>query len=248
MTNDMAGSTALVTGATSGIGTAIATTLAARGAKVLVSGRDRDRGDAVVSEIRGGGQAEFVYGDLRGAAAAKYLAARSRDLAGGTVDILINNAAIGVVAPTADFPEDGFHAVVATNVEAPFYLVASLAPAMVAQGRGAIVNIASLVGQLALPGMSVYGATKAAMLFLTKSWAAEFGPRGVRVNAVVPGPTRTSGSAELGDFLDALAAQAPAHRVANPDEIAAAVAFLASEEASFIHGAALSADGGRTAV
>jgi NAD(P)-dependent dehydrogenase (short-subunit alcohol dehydrogenase family) len=248
MTNDMAGSTALVTGATSGIGTAIATTLAARGAKVLVSGRDRDRGDAVVSEIRGGGQAEFVYGDLRGAAAAKYLAARSRDLAGGTVDILINNAAIGVVAPTADFPEDGFHAVVATNVEAPFYLVASLAPAMVAQGRGAIVNIASLAGQLALPGMSVYGATKAAMLFLTKSWAAEFGPRGVRVNAVVPGPARTSGSAELGDFLDALAAQAPAHRVANPDEIAAAVAFLASEEASFIHGAALSADGGRTAV
>ena len=147
MTNDMAGSTALVTGATSGIGTAIATTLAARGAKVLVSGRDRDRGDAVVSEIRGGGgQAEFVYGDLRGAAAAKDLAARSRDLAAGTIDILINNAAIGVVAPTADFPEDGFHTVVATNVEAPFYLVASLAPAMVAQGRGAIVNIASLAG------------------------------------------------------------------------------------------------------
>jgi NAD(P)-dependent dehydrogenase (short-subunit alcohol dehydrogenase family) len=249
MTNDMAGSTALVTGATSGIGTAIATTLAARGAKVLVSGRDRERGDAVVSEIRaGGGQAEFVYGDLRGAAAAKDLAARSRDLAGDTIDILINNAAVGVVAPTADFPEDGFHAVVATNVEAPFYLVAGLAPAMVAQGRGAIVNIASLAGQLALPGMSVYGATKAAMLFLTKSWAAEFGPRGVRVNAVVPGPTRTPGSAELGDFLDVLAAQAPAQRVANPDEIAAAVAFLASEEASFIHGAALSADGGRTAV
>jgi NAD(P)-dependent dehydrogenase (short-subunit alcohol dehydrogenase family) len=249
MTNDMAGSTALVTGATSGIGAAIATTLAARGAKVLVSGRDRDRGDAVVSEIRGGGgQAEFIYGDLSGAAAAKDLAARSRDLAGGTIDILINNAAIGVVAPTADFPEDGFHVLVATNLEAPFYLVAGLAPAMVAQGRGAIVNISSMAGQLALPGMSVYGATKAAMLFLTKSWAAEFGPRGVRVNAVVPGPTRTSGSAELGDFLDALAAQAPAHRVADPDEIAAAVAFLASEEASFIHGAALSADGGRTAV
>jgi NAD(P)-dependent dehydrogenase (short-subunit alcohol dehydrogenase family) len=250
MAIDMAGSTALVTGSTSGIGVAIATALAARGARVLVCGRDQNRGDGVVSDIRAaGGQADFIYADLSGgASAAKDLASRAREVVGGSVDILVNNAAIGVVAPASTFPEEGFHALLATNLEAPFYLVAELAPVMAAQGRGAIVNIASMAGQIALPGMSVYGATKAALLFLTKSWAAEFGPQGVRVNAVVVGPTRTPGSAELGDVLDALAAQAPAHRVADPAEIAAVVEFLASESASFIHGAALSADGGRTVV
>lgn len=250
MTNDTTRSTALVTGSTSGIGEAIATTLAARGARVLVCGRDQDRGDRVVSDIRAaGGQADFIYADLSGgASAAKDLATRAGDLVGKTIDILVNNAAIGVVAPASTFPEEGFHALLATNLEAPYYLVAELAPLMATQGHGAIVNISSMAGQIALPGMSVYGATKAALVFLTKSWAAEFGPQGVRVNAVVAGPTRTPGSAELGDALDALAAQAPAHRVADPAEIAAAVVFLASESASFIHGAALSADGGRTAV
>ncbi len=113
-------------------------------------------------------------------------------------------------------PEEGFDAAIATNLTAPYYLVGALAPAMAEAGSGAIVNVASMAGQFALPGMSVYGATKAALLFLTKSWAAEYGPQGVRVNAVTVGPTRTPGSAELGEALDALAAQAPAGRVADP--------------------------------
>ncbi len=145
-------------------------------------------------------------------------------------------------------PESGFDAAIATNLTAPYYLVGALAPAMAEAGSGAIVNVASMAGQFALPGMSVYGATKAALLFLTKSWAAEFGPRGVRVNAVTVGPTRTPGSADLGEALDVLAAQAPAGRVADPTEIASAVVFLVSDAASFVHGAALSVDGGRTAV
>jgi NAD(P)-dependent dehydrogenase (short-subunit alcohol dehydrogenase family) len=250
MTFDMSGSTALVTGSTSGIGAAIAAMLAHRGAQVLVSGRDQDRGDSVVAGIReAGGQADFIRADLSGgAASAKDLASQARHAASGSIDILVNNAAIGALAPASAFPVEVFDAVIATNLTAPFYLVGELAPLMAAQGRGAVVNVSSMAGQFALPGMSVYGATKAALLLLTKSWAAEFGPQGVRVNAVVPGPTRTAGSAELGDVLDQLAAQAPAGRVADPSEIASAVTFLVSGAASFIHGAALSVDGGRTAV
>jgi NAD(P)-dependent dehydrogenase (short-subunit alcohol dehydrogenase family) len=251
MTFEMSGSTALVTGSTSGIGAAIAATLAHHGAHVLVSGRDQDRGDRVVAGIReAGGQADFIRADLSGGAASgKDLAAQARPhAASGVIDILVNNAAIGALAPTSDFPEDAFDAVIATNLTAPFYLVGELAPLMAAQGRGAIVNVSSMAAQFAMPGMSVYGATKAALLLLTKSWAAEFGPHGVRVNAVVPGPTRTPGSAELGAVLDQLAAQAPAGRVADPSEIASAVTYLASDAASFIHGTALSVDGGRTAV
>jgi NAD(P)-dependent dehydrogenase (short-subunit alcohol dehydrogenase family) len=249
MTFDMTGSTALVTGSTSGIGAAIATTLAARGAYILVCGRHPDRGDDVVAGIRqAGGQADYLRADLGSAESARDLAARARQAAGGVIDILVNNAAVGALHPTAAFPEDDFDAVIATNLKAPFYLVGELAPQMAARRKGAIVNVSSMAGQFALPGMSVYGASKAGLLLLTKSWAAEYGPHGVRVNAVIPGPTRTSGSAALGDALDHLAAHAPAGRVADPSEVAAAVAFLAGDSAGFIHGAALSVDGGRTAV
>lgn len=250
MTSKLTGSVALVTGSTSGIGAATARTLANRGVDVLVCGRDADRGADVVADIRrNGGRADFVGADLGGGAeAARDLATRAQELAGGAIDILVNNAAIGSLALTAQFPVDDFHTVIATNLTAPYFLVASLAPAMAATGKGAIVNVSSIAGQFALPGMSVYGATKAALEFLTKSWAAEFGPSGVRVNTVVVGPTRTPGSSELGEGLDVLAAQAPAGRVADPLEIAAAVAFLASDSASFVQGAALAVDGGRTAV
>ena len=250
MTSSMAGSTALVTGSTSGIGAAIATTLARRGVHVLVCGRDSDRGKSTVEQIRReGGCADFVRADLGGGVqAAEDLATRARERADGAIDILVNNAAVGSLAPTAKFPVDQFNTVIATNLTAPYYLVGSLAPAMADAGKGAIVNVSSIAGKIAMPGMSVYGATKAALEFLTKSWAAEYGPSGVRVNAVVVGPTRTPGSSELGEALDVLAAQAPAGRVADAVEIASAVAFLVSDSASFIHGAALAVDGGRTAV
>ena len=248
MSADLSGSTALVTGATSGIGRATAIALAGLGAHVVLSGRDAGRGAEVVENIRaGGGKADFVAADMTDAASARSLADRAREV-GGPIDVLVNNAGIFPTGPTADFPEADFDAVFATNVKAPFFLVAALAPEMAARGRGAIVNVSTMVALRGMAGMAVYGASKAAVELMTKAWAAEFGPSGVRVNAVSPGPTRTEGTAAFGDGLDELAANGPAGRVASPSEIAAAIAFLVTDGASFVQGAILPVDGGRLAV
>jgi NAD(P)-dependent dehydrogenase (short-subunit alcohol dehydrogenase family) len=245
---DLTGKTALVTGATSGIGRATALALAVAGATVAVSGRDKDKGQAVVDSIKAaGGSATFVAADLVDAAAATDLAARATDALGGRVDILINNAGIFPFGPTASIDEATVDAVYALNVKAPWFLVAALAPAMAEQRSGAIVNVTTMVADFGAEAMGLYGSTKAALTLLTKSWAAEFGPNGVRVNAISPGPTRTEGTAAMGDALDQLASMAPAGRPATPEEIAAGIVFLASDDASFVHGAILAADGGRSA-
>ncbi|MFG1804758.1 SDR family NAD(P)-dependent oxidoreductase [Micromonospora carbonacea] len=245
----MSTKTALITGSTSGIGRATALKLARNSIRVVVSGRDTQRGQEVVEQIRSeGNEAHFVRADLRDAQSAVELAAKATQVAGGTLDILVNNAAIGAGGPTAGTEESTFDAVLATNLKAPFYLVANVAPAMAVRGRGAIVNVSTLAAEIALPGLSVYGASKAALDLLTKSWAAEFGPAGVRVNSISPGPTRTPGSEALGEYLQLLAAQAPLGFVANPEDIAAAIAFLVSDEARFVTGTVLDVNGGRTIV
>jgi len=247
--NDLTGSTALVTGATSGIGRATARTLADHGAHVIVSGRHRPRGEAVVAEIRGaGGKADFVEADLRDAVGVRALAARATELGGGRVDILVNNAGIFPFGPTETTTDADFDDVYAVNVKAPYVLVAALAPGMAARGHGAIVNVSTMVAEFGAPGMALYGSSKAALVLLTKSWAAEYGPSGVRVNAVSPGPTRTEGTAPMGEALDQLAQAGPAGRPALPEEIAAAIAYLVSDDSSFVHGAVLPVDGGRVAV
>ena len=119
---------------------------------------------------------------------------------------------------------------------------------MAQRGKGAIVNVSSMVGDFGMAGMALYGSSKAALNLLTKAWAAEFGPKGVRVNAVSPGPTRTDGTAGMGDGLSQIAAMAPAGHPATPEEIADAIVYLASDGASFVHGAVLPVDGGRAAV
>lgn len=245
---DLTGKTALVTGATSGIGKATALALAAAGATVVVSGRDKDKGLAVVEEISAsGGSANFVGADLLDADAATELAVQASEALGGRIDILVNNAGAFPFGPTDSFDEDTVDAVYALNVKAPWFLVAAIAPGMAERGSGAIVNVSTMVAQFGVDGMALYGSSKAALELLTKAWAAEFGPSGVRFNAISPGPTRTEGTAGMGEALDQLASLGPAGRPATPDEIARAIVFLASDEASFVHGAVLAVDGGRAA-
>jgi NAD(P)-dependent dehydrogenase (short-subunit alcohol dehydrogenase family) len=249
MTAKLTGATALVTGGNSGIGRSTAIALADLGAHVVLTGRDSVRGEEAVSAIRSrGGKADFVAASLSDEKSARALARRAVELGGGHVDILVNNAGIFPFGPTHEATEADFDTVYDVNVKAPFFLVAELAPAMAKRGKGAIINITTMVAEFGQANMALYGSSKAALGLLTKSWAAEYGPSGVRVNAVSPGPTRTEGTAPMGDALDQLAAAAPHGRPGLPEEIASAVAYLASDDASFVYGAVLPVDGGRLAV
>ena len=242
-------STALITGGTSGIGRAAANKLAQLGIHVLVVGRNVQRGQTTVAEIRAaGGRADFISSELRDASSAREVARRAVELGNGHVDILINNAGVFPFGPTHETTEDAFDSVYSLNVKVPYFLVAELAPLMAKRGKGAIVNVSTMVADYGVSGMSLYGSSKAGVNLLTKAWAAEYGPRGVRVNVVSPGPTRTEGTQAMGEALEQLAAQAPAGRPGTADEIAEAIVFLATDRAGFIHGAKLAVDGGRTAI
>ncbi|GAA2875530.1 hypothetical protein Acy02nite_76610 [Actinoplanes cyaneus] len=212
MATALSGRTALITGGNSGIGRATAVALAAQGATVVIAGRDADRGERAVREIeQAGGTAYFVAATLDGERSARALAATAEQLA-GPIDILVNSAGVFPFGPTGNTTEEQFEQVYALNVKAPYFLVAELAPRMAARGHGAIVNVTTMVAEFGMAGMALYGSSKAAVGLLTRSWAAEFGPSGVRVNAVSPGPTRTEGTAALGEGLGDLAAAAPAGR------------------------------------
>jgi len=239
--------TALVTGATSGIGRAIAVALAAEGARVAVHGRDPERGAAVVDAIRAaGGRADFLAADLgAGPDAVRGLAADTLTLFDGHVDVLVNNAGIFPSGPTVEIADATFDAVVAVNVRAPLVLVQALVPGMLARGSGTIVNVGSWVATVGLAHGSLYPASKATIEQLSRGWAAEFGPGGVRVNAIAPGVVATeSAPASTRAIRDAMTAGTPAGRPGTPEEIAAAAVFLAGDAAAFVHGATLLVDGG----
>jgi len=241
--DNLEGQRALVTGATSGIGRAVALQLARDGAEVLVHGRDAARGAQTVEEITAaGGKASFVAGDLGDTADVQRLASEV-----GDVDILINNAGISRFGPTAEFDVSTFDKMFASNVRAPFFLVAALAPGMAARGRGSIVSVSSMAGGVGLVGGAAYGATKASLEAMTRAWAAEYSASGVRVNAIAPGPVYTP-TPSGPEFIKALGETTPMHRASQPEEIAEAVAFLASSRASYITGTTVAADGGRRAI
>src|SRR3989442_741598 len=225
--------TALITGGTSGIGRATAKKLAQLGVHVVVVGRNVDRGEKTIAEIRkAGGQADFIPSDLRGASSARVVARKALEVTNGQVDILVNNAGVYPFGLTHEMTEASFDEVYSLNVKAPYFLVAELAPLMAKRGKGAVVNLSTMVADYGAPGMSLYGSSKAAINLLTKVWAAEYGPSGVRVNAVSPGPTRTEGTDAMGEGLEQLAAQAPACRPATAAAISQGIVSFATDRAS----------------
>jgi NAD(P)-dependent dehydrogenase (short-subunit alcohol dehydrogenase family) len=247
MTGRLRGRTALVTGATSNIGRAIAEAFAAEGAHVAVSGRSERRGGEVVDGIRArGGRADFVPADLDGSAeVSRSLAERATSVLGGRIDILVNNAGIYPGADTASTDEKTFDEVYAVNVKAPFFLTGLVAPAMARAGGGVIINLGSWIARLGIPISALYSSTKGAVETLTRAWAAEFGPQGVRVNAISPGVVLEP-AADAAGVAATMMNGTPAGRMGTPDEIAHAAVYLAGDESTFVHGIVLDVDGGRT--
>jgi 3-oxoacyl-[acyl-carrier protein] reductase len=242
----LAGKTALVTGSTSGIGEAIARVLAASGAVVVVHGRDAGRAQQVVdSVVQAGGQAFVVAADLaQSPESVRTFAQEATYALGGQVDIVVNNAGVYPVTATEDLADADLEAMLNINIRAPHVLVGALAPGMVERGTGHIVNIGSWMGRIGTSSGALYTASKAALEQLTRNWAAEYGPRGVRVNTVAPGATLTPGNAAYSSALDAMTAGTVAGRPVRPVDIAYAVRFVVSDEAAFIHGSILDVDGG----
>ncbi|BBZ53197.1 SDR family NAD(P)-dependent oxidoreductase [Mycolicibacterium phocaicum] len=236
---ELTGLTALVTGGTAGIGFETARLLAVEGATVIITGRSAARGAAAAAELG----VRFIAADLADLESVKSLAPQC-----GDVDIVVNNAASFPGALTVEQDVASFESTFDTNVRGAYFLVAALVPGMLRRGRGSIVNVTSMVAFKGVPGASSYSASRAALESLTRTWATEFGPSGVRVNSVAPGPTATQGVvAEWGDTNDELGRALPLGRTAQPAEIAQAVLFLASPRSSFITGSTLHADGGGAA-
>jgi NAD(P)-dependent dehydrogenase (short-subunit alcohol dehydrogenase family) len=249
MSERLRNKTALVTGSTSNIGQAIAEVFAAEGAHVIVSGRNPERGAQVVEGIRDrGGRADFLAADLDGSTkASQDLAERARQTLGGRIDILVNNAGIYPAASTTTTDEMTFDQVYGVNVKAPFFLTAAVVPAMAASGGGVVINLGSWIARLGIPVGALYSSTKGAMETLTRAWAAEFAPLGVRVNAISPGvilpPAPEGSDPHPGQVM---MKGTPAGDVGTPDAIAHAALWLASDEAAFVHGTVVDVDGGRT--
>jgi NAD(P)-dependent dehydrogenase (short-subunit alcohol dehydrogenase family) len=173
------------------------------------------------------------------------LAARATAAAGGHLDVLVNNAATLLMpTPTAEVSEQELREAFDVNVLAPFLLTGLIAPEMARRGKGVIVNIGSIAGFRGASGSAIYSANKAAVHSFTKSWADEYGPLGVRVNAVAPGPIATERQQEYAEHLQPVLGRLPSRRMSTPEEVAASVVFLSSDDAANIHGTILSVDGG----
>lgn len=243
------GKVAIITGASRGIGAAAARAFAEAGAAVALAARDEAALSAVAGEIvAGGGRALAVPTDVGDAEAVAWLVRRTTDTF-GRLDAAFNNAGSGhMPKPLADVAVDDFDGVVRAHLRGVFLCMKYEIPAMLASGGGAIVNMSSSAGLRGVPRIGAYVASKHAIIGLTKSVALDYAEQGIRVNAVAPGPIGTKRLAALSDEQRLPIARAvPFQRVGRPEEVAAAVIWLCSDQASFITGATLSIDGGKLA-
>ena len=248
------GKVALVTGGTSGIGRASAILFAREGARVALTGRRVVEGEAVVAEIAaGGGEAFFIEGDLGNIAGIPAIvdAVVSRY---GRLDVAFNNAGVGGGGPIETLDEARWDYIIDTNLKAAFFCLQAEVAQMKRQGGGgAILFNGSILGTIALPGTSIYGASKAGVISLARAAAVELGPSGIRVNSINPAVTRTEmtskaiGTSADGRETHPLAVGVPLGRLAEPEEMAEVALFLLSDRASFVTGQALVVDGGQSA-
>jgi meso-butanediol dehydrogenase/(S,S)-butanediol dehydrogenase/diacetyl reductase len=245
----LSGAVVVVTGASSGIGAATARQLGAAGVSVVLVGR-REEALAEQADLiaKAGGEAYCVPADLAEADSPHRIMAACRERY-GRIDGLVNNAAMVRHRPIEDWTVAGFDEHVATNLRAPYFLIQAALPDLIASPVKAIVNISSSSGALHLTGQSVYGMTKAALDYLTKTLAGELASAGVRVNCIAPGPIDTPIHATWADDLDEayrwLAGQVPLGRIGTADEVARWIALLLSPLASFLTGAVIPLDGGQ---
>lgn len=248
--SSLAGQVAVVTGSTSGLGHATALRLAREGAAVVVNSDRPDNGAATVAEIEAaGGTAVFVQGSVASREDCETLAAAAAEL--GPVSILVNNAGIERRGGVLDCTDEDWDDMLNVDLKGIFLVSRAVLPAMLEHGRGAIVNVASVLSYDVIPERAAYVAAKGGVIQLTKSMALDYGPRGIRCNAVVPGffhtPMLEQSMIDSGDYEGTkaiLTANSVFGRGGDPAELAAAVYFLVSDEASFITGAVLRVDGG----
>ena len=238
------GRTAVVTGASRGIGAATARALDRAGARVALAARDQSALDAVAGELRH--DPVVLPADLAEVEAPAALARAALD-ALGAVDVLVNNAAIAARLPTVELGADLIDAMHAVNVRAPLLLIAALLPSMIERRSGSIINLSSVSGVVGTPRRAAYAATKGAIDAATRSLAMELGPHGIRVNSVAPGVVDTdlwARNKAVPGVIEKIEAQTALRRWAQPEDIADTIVFLASDAARFVTGETISADGG----
>jgi NAD(P)-dependent dehydrogenase (short-subunit alcohol dehydrogenase family) len=243
------GRRALVTGANGGLGSAIATGLAREGAAVALQVRSAGSGDELRDRIRAdGGTAEIVQGDVTAPGGAAALVERALGALGG-LDILVNNAGVMSTSPFLELSEEEWRRAIDTNLTGYFLVGQAAARTMVAGGGGSIINVSSTRQIQSWPGSTAYASSKGGIAMLTRSMALELAPLGVRVNSIAPGTFMTGLNRHYlldPEFKEKRIATIPAGRYGELDEVAGAVVFLASDEASFVIGASLMIDGGQT--